>query len=95
MTRRQSLKLLGELLLDRSNVKIMMQVGWGKEGRKDRKKERSRACNPGVLWLKARPPLLLVCCTHGKQGHLRVQVQQHTSCPAFRPLLHPVCSCSM
>ena len=27
MTRRQSLKLLGELLLDRSNVKIMMQVG--------------------------------------------------------------------
>ena len=34
VTRRQSLKLLGELLLDRSNVKIMMQVwgrraGWG------------------------------------------------------------------
>jgi hypothetical protein len=27
VTRRQSLKLLGELLLDRSNVKIMMQVG--------------------------------------------------------------------
>ena len=26
VTRRQSLKLLGELLLDRSNVKIMMQV---------------------------------------------------------------------
>jgi hypothetical protein len=29
VTRRQSLKLLGELLLDRSNVKIMMQVRHG------------------------------------------------------------------
>ena len=32
VTRRQSLKLLGELLLDRSNVKIMMQVGAGGGG---------------------------------------------------------------